>query len=93
MASRWHTVGQVEWTMREKTQKNPSFASTKTARSRVFFEGLGAISTYKEVCPSGQAIKNENRRKGFINNFSVVHPKAKGMQESGRAQLLWAVRV
>lgn len=79
--------------MREKTQKTTSFASSKTARSRAFEKGLGAISSYKEVSPSGQAIKNENRRKGIINNFSVDKVKAKGMQESGRAQLLWAVRV
>lgn len=79
--------------MRENRPETPYFASSKTTRSLEFGEAVGAISTYKDICPSGQPIRNENRRKGIINNLSVVHMKAKGMQESGRAQLLWAVRV
>jgi len=79
--------------MREKTHKTPSIASVKTAWSRNHGKGRPAIRSYKDVSPGGQAIKNENRRKGIINNFNLDNVKAKGMQESGRAQLLWAVRV
>ena len=79
--------------MREKTQKTPYFAFERNTRVRHLEMCLGVISTYKDVSLDGQAIRNENRRKGIINSFRVNHVKAKGMQESGRAQLWWAVRV
>jgi len=86
-------LGEVVSSMREKTLETPSISSSATARSRTRGLVPRVISIYKEVSPSGQAIKNENRRKGIINKFSVNNVKAIGMQKSGQPQLWWAVRV